>query len=112
MRSHITTARLSSLPETLRLNLREARFGLGWSQAELGRRVGLPQMHISGIESGKIVPRYNTLLDLVRVLGYDLVMVPRELVPAVQSLIRDRRNPEKSRDADDGEEPLYSTDEF
>ncbi len=113
MHSPIKPARLNSLPGTMRLNLRDARLSRGWSQAELGRRVGLPQMHISGIEGGKIVPRYNTLLDLVRVLGYDLVMVPRELVPAVQSLIRDQLNPEESRHADDdGEEPLYATDEI
>jgi hypothetical protein len=47
-------------------------------------------MHISGIETGKIVPRYDTLLDIVRVLGYDLLMVSRSLVPAVQALIRDQ----------------------
>ena len=108
MGSPIKPARLHSLPEAMRLDLREARLSRGWSQAELGRRVGLPQMHISVIESGKIVPRFNTLLDLVRVLHYDLLMVPRALVPAVQSLIRDHRNPENSRYADEGEQPLYA----
>ena len=51
-------------------------------------------MHISGIESGKIVPRYDTLLELVRMLDSDLIMVPRSLVPVVQSLIRDSVRPE------------------
>jgi transcriptional regulator with XRE-family HTH domain len=109
MVSPIKPARLRSLPETMRHNLKEARLSRAWSQVELGRRVGLPQMHISGIEIGKIVPRFNTLLDLVRVLDFDLVLVPRVLVPAVQSLIRDQRNPEDSRHADDGEQPLYAT---
>ncbi|MGK0179896.1 MAG: transcriptional regulator with XRE-family HTH domain, partial [Nitrospinales bacterium] len=58
----------------------------------LGKQTGLPQAHISGIETGKIVPRFDTLLDLVRVLGQDLLMVPRELLPAVQALIRDYEN--------------------
>jgi hypothetical protein len=49
-------------------------------------------MHLSGIESGKIVPRCDTLLDLVRVLDHDLLMVPRALVPAVRALMRDRLN--------------------
>ena len=66
-------------------------------------------MHISGIESGKIVPRFDTLLDLVRVLGFDLLMVPRALVPAMQALIRDQRNQEERRD--DGERPLYAADD-
>ena len=81
--------RMNALPESLRLELITERHKLGWSQAELGQRVGLPQMHISGIETGKIVPRYDTLLDVVRVLGRDLLLVPRALVPAVQALMRD-----------------------
>lgn len=93
----------------MRHELREARQSRGWSQAELGRRVGLPQTHISGIESGKIVPRFDTLLDLVRMLAYDLLMVPRSLVPAVQALVRDHRSPD-SRYPGDGEQPLYATD--
>src|SRR6266852_8432483 len=90
----INPVRLDGLPADMRRELKEARRKRGWSQAELGRRAGLPQMHISGIESGKIVPRFDTLLDLVRVLDYDLLMVPRALVPAVQALVRDHRSPE------------------
>jgi transcriptional regulator with XRE-family HTH domain len=104
------SVRLHSLPEAMLQDLREARQSRGWSQAELGRRVGLPQMHISGIESGKVVPRFDTLLDLVRVLGYDLLLVPRSLVPAVQGMIRDERHPDNGA-AGEGEHPLYATDE-
>lgn len=85
---HITPVRLKQLPETFQDNLKRARIKRGWSQASLGRQSGFPQAHISGIETGKIVPRFDTLLDLVRVLGQDLLMVPRELLPAVQALIR------------------------
>ncbi len=67
-------------------------------------------MHISGIESGKVVPRFDTLLDLVRVLGYDLLLVPRSLVPAAQGMIRDDRHPD-NRTTGEGERPLYATDE-
>jgi transcriptional regulator with XRE-family HTH domain len=109
MSSHIKIERLN-LPEALRRNLIEARKKRGWSQAELGRRVGLPQVHISVIETGKIMPRYNTLLDLVRILGYDLLLVPRPLVPAVQSLIRDYAQPDGATE-NEGERPLYATDD-
>jgi HTH-type transcriptional regulator / antitoxin HipB len=88
---HIRPLRLEGLPEDLRRELKKAREHRSWSQRELGSRLGLPQMHISGIESGKIVPRYDTLLELVRVLDHDLIMVPRALVPVVQSLIRDHK---------------------
>jgi len=84
----------------MRNALKAARRGRRWSQAELGKRVGLPQMHISSIESGKIVPRFDTLLDLVRVLDFDLLLIPRPIVPVVQSLIRQDSDPEGSLYAD------------
>jgi len=67
---------MNGLPADIRRELLSARRKRGWSQAELGVRVGLPQMHISGIETGKVVPRFDTLLDLVRVLEHDLLLVP------------------------------------
>ena len=110
IKRHIKMLRLEGLPEDMRLALKEARIARQWSQRELGRRLGLPQMHISGIESGKIVPRYDTLLELVRILDRDLLMVPRALVPAVQSLIRDHLRHDQQ---DEGEErPLYGSDDY
>ena len=96
MDSPIKPARLGMLPEAMRHDIRAARKSRKWSQSELGKRVGLPQMHISAIESGKISPRFDTLLDLVRVLDFDLLLVPRTMVPAVQALIRQDRNPQDS----------------
>src|SRR5271156_6907244 len=104
IKKHIKQARFNSLPKAMLRELKAARLKHGFSQAELGQRIRLPQMHISGIETGKIVPRFDTLLDLVRVLDYDLLMVPRPLVPAVQSLIRDH-------DRETEERPLYASNE-
>jgi transcriptional regulator with XRE-family HTH domain len=97
------------LSEAFRQELVEARNQHSWSQAELGQKLGLPQAHISRIEAGKTVPRFDTLLDLVRVLDRDLLMVPRTLVPIVQALIRDHQNP--GQKTDEGERPLYAEDE-
>jgi transcriptional regulator with XRE-family HTH domain len=108
MSLHIKTPRLGRLPDDMRRALVAARQQRGWSQVELGRRVGLPQVHISGIETGKVVPRFDTLLDLVRVLGYDLLLVPRSLAPAAQALIRDSRDQSGSQ-LDDEERPLYAS---
>ena len=108
MPSHIKAARLNRLPVSLRREMIAARQKRGWSQAELGRRAGLPQMHISNIETGKTAPRFDTLLDLVRVLDRDLLMVPRSLVPTVQALIRDDRRRTAS---DEPELPLYAPDD-
>jgi len=85
----VKSLRLKGLPIEMRRSLKEARKKRRWSQRDIVSRIGLTQRHISGIESGKIVPRYDTLLELVRILDHDLLMVPRVLVPVVQSLIRD-----------------------
>ena len=95
-----------NLPEVMRKELIEARRALGWTQAELGTRAGLPQEHISLIETGKIVPRFDTILEIVRVLDYDLLLVPRPLIPAARALIRGES---------DEEQPVYGlnpSDEF
>ena len=70
----------------------------------MASRIALPQPHISAIESGAIVPRFDTLIDLVRVLDQDILLVPRSLVPTVQSLIRAQKDPESI------EKPLYAAE--
>src|SRR5262249_36952589 len=110
MESHIGKRRLQGLPADLRHTLVEARHRHQWSQRELATKVGLPQVHISAIETGKVAPTFNTLLDLVRVLGFDLLLVPRPLVPAVQSIIRDSEHAQR-QDAGEGERPLYTAEE-
>jgi transcriptional regulator with XRE-family HTH domain len=104
----IKILRQKGLPADLRRALKEAREKRGWSQRDLASRLGIAQRHISGIESGKIVPRYDTLLELVRMLDRDLIMVPRALVPVVQSLVRDHL---KDQQGEGEERPLYATDD-
>jgi len=107
LEKHIKPLRPRGLPEEMRTRLKELREKRDWSQRDLAGQLGLTQTHISGIESGKIVPRYDTLLELVRILDHDLLMVPRALVPVVQSLVRDHAQPE----AGEGDErPLYATE--
>src|SRR5260370_15017257 len=106
IKKRIKPRKSKGLPEDVRLKIKEARAKRGWGQRELGAHVGLPQPHISAIESGEIVPRFDTLLDLVRVLDQDILLVPRALVPAVQSLIRDHKEPGGST-----ERSLYAADD-
>lgn len=101
MESHVKTG----LPPDVIAAIVKARRERGWTQRELAAKVHLPQAHISAIETGKVAPRYDTVLELVRVLGLDLLVVPRALVPLVQSLIRDSERP-----ADEDERPLYADD--
>jgi transcriptional regulator with XRE-family HTH domain len=103
----IKPLRQKALPADLRRALIQAREKRGWSQRDLASRLSVGQRHISGIESGKIVPRYDTLLEIVRMLDRDLIMVPRALVPIVQSLIRDHL---KDQPGEGEERPLYAVD--
>lgn len=101
--------RLQSLPEDILREIKQGRLAKGWSQRELGQKAGLSQRHISGIETGKIVPRYHTLLEILRVLDRDLALIPRELLPGVQAMVRDYRNRNVHGQTDEGS--LYAVDD-
>ncbi len=51
------------------MSVRMARAAFGWSQAELGRRLGLSQRAIHRIEQGHTTPRRTTLLAIEGLLG-------------------------------------------
>ncbi len=68
--------------------LRLARQVMGIKQAELGKKLGLPQSHISKIEQGSTDPRLSTVSDMARVLDQELVLVPRLLLSQVRALLK------------------------
>lgn len=76
--------------------LRDARRAKLWSQRDLSERAGIPQAHISRIESGVIDPKVSTLQDLARVLDLDLVLLPRTTLTAVDALVRENAGQEDS----------------
>jgi len=51
-----------------------ARRRAGVTQAELGRRIGLPQSQISRWERGRVEPSLETLRRLVRACGLELTL--------------------------------------
>ncbi|MHC8508761.1 MAG: helix-turn-helix transcriptional regulator [Rhodospirillales bacterium] len=98
--------RLKNLPESLRREIKDARRTRGWSQLALGEKAGLAQRHISGIETGKTAPRYDTLIEILRALELELAVVPRDFLPVVQALVREHRS-----GVSGGERPLYAADD-
>ena len=68
--------------------LKRARAAKGLSQRALSERTGVPQSHISKIESGGADIRLSSLTELARALDLDLRLVPRKAVPAVDSVVR------------------------
>jgi transcriptional regulator with XRE-family HTH domain len=73
--------------EDLALQIKQARDRAGLSQRDLSAQSGITQAHISQIESGKLNPGLATVVDIGRALDMELVLIPKRLMPAVNSLI-------------------------
>ena len=71
--------------------LKAAREAKGLSQRELSQRSGVPQPHISKIESNNVDLRLSSLLALAHALDLELTLIPRQAAPAVQSIARTAR---------------------
>lgn len=67
--------------------LRHVRLSKNLSQKELGIKLGIPQSHVSAIESGKVDPRLSSVVEMSRVLGLEPMLIPLRLIPMVQGLI-------------------------
>lgn len=74
--------------EHIARTLKEARENKGLSQRALSKKAGMPQSHISKIESGAVDLRLSSLMELARALDLELALVPRKAVPAVRSIVR------------------------
>jgi transcriptional regulator with XRE-family HTH domain len=66
--------------------LKEARIARGLTQRELAERAGFGQNRLALIEAGQVDLRTSTLVQLARALDLELVLTPRRVLPAVQSL--------------------------
>ena len=91
--------------EQILASLKEARGRKGYSQRELSARSGVPQSHISKIESGGVDLRLSSLIAIARVLDLELFVAPKKSVPAIKSVIRSVQG---YQDADEFVPPAYS----
>ncbi|WP_417491209.1 helix-turn-helix domain-containing protein [Maricaulis sp.] len=66
--------------------LRAAREAKDIRQSALAHTVGISPAHLSRIESGKITPTLATLQQIARVLDLEIMLVPRQSVPAVRAM--------------------------
>ena len=66
--------------------VRATRTAARISQRELGQRAGLTQAQISKFESGLVNPRLSSLVELARGIGLEVMLVPREGVPAAVAM--------------------------
>lgn len=79
---------------------------LGLSQDDIARVTGLTQATLSRMERGVGDPRLSTIQETARALGMDLRLIPRELLPYVDDLLRSAAP--GSSDAGREERPLYA----
>ena len=77
--------------EEIAKRLREARETKNLSQKELSKLSGVPQSHISKIESGSVDLRVSSLTELARALGMELMLVPTKVIPAINSIVSTTR---------------------
>lgn len=73
--------------DTIIEQLKSARQAMDLTQSEVGQKLGLPQSHVSKIEQGVTDPRLSTVTDMARVLDQELVLVPRQLLPQLRTLV-------------------------
>lgn len=79
---------MSYATEHIAKALREARAEKGLSQRALSIVAGVPQGHISKIETGAVDLRLSSLIELARALDLELELVPRNRLPALRSILR------------------------
>lgn len=92
---------MSYASENIAASLKSARENKGLSQRELSARTGVPQSHISKIESNAVDLRLSSLASLAHALDLELTMIPRKSVPAVRSIVRSTgsQEPKSNNDA-------------
>ena len=57
-------------PLTFAETLLAIRQGEGWSQSEMGRKLGISRAHVCDIEKGRRLPSADRAARFARVLGY------------------------------------------
>jgi transcriptional regulator with XRE-family HTH domain len=82
---------MSTAIEDIAASIKAARTAKGFTQKQLGERVGLPQSHISKIEGGNVDLQISSLVEIARALDLELKLVPRRTVPAIEGVLRSQR---------------------
>lgn len=67
---------------------------LGLTQAELGTKIGAPQSYVARFESGMHDIRLSRFLELIRVLGFDVVVLPKDVAAQMRNYYQAANQPE------------------
>ena len=77
------------------------------SQQMLGKKVGIPQSHISKIETGNVNIKLASFVEMARALELEVLLVPRQSATMIKNLIASKET--KQRRDEIG--PAYSLDD-
>lgn len=72
--------------------LKHARTSRAMTQAQLASNLEVPQGYVSKLEGGSKDPRLSTVIEWGRLLGLELMFVPKDLVLAVDHIIGSQQN--------------------
>jgi len=61
------------------------------TQAALAIKLGFNQSSVAKIESGQVDLPVSRLIEMARILGLEVVLVPKEKVVAIQALLKSTR---------------------
>ena len=64
---------MSTTIEDIAASIKAARIAKGFTQKQLGERVGLPQSHISKIEGGNVDLQISSLVEIARALDLEVL---------------------------------------
>jgi len=101
--TNAVTSRPSDRPLSLSDVLRDARQRTQLSQQQLAQKLGLRQRQISDLERATTDSRISTIQNVARALDLELMLIPRHLIAAVETLQR--------AGTEAGTRPLYALDD-
>lgn len=81
--------------EHIVIALKAAREKKGLTQRALSRKIKISQSHLSKIENGSTDLQCSTLVEISRTVDLELMLVPRQVVPTVQALLRGAKKDSK-----------------
>lgn len=87
--------------------VKTARKARRLSQQVLARKVGIPQSHLSKIETGNVNIKLASFVEIARTLELEVLLVPRQDATMIKSLITSKER--KRRGDEIG--PAYTLDD-